>query len=43
MLSSGLTFTRADRELDLRRIGFVAAHGGTCICICATLWRDGSL
>lgn len=36
MLSSGLAFTRADRELNLRRIGFVAAevtrHGGICIC-----------
>lgn len=36
MLSSGLTFSRADRELNLRRIGFVAAevtrHGGICVC-----------
>ena len=36
LLSSGLTFTQADRELNLRRIGFVAAeitrHGGICIC-----------
>jgi sulfate adenylyltransferase len=36
MLSSGLTFSRADRELNLRRIGFVAGevtrHGGVCVC-----------
>jgi sulfate adenylyltransferase len=36
MLSSGLTFSRADRDLNIRRIGFVAAeitrHGGTAIC-----------
>lgn len=36
MLSSGLTFSRADRELNLRRIGFVAGevtrHGGICVC-----------
>lgn len=39
MLSSGLTFSRADRELNLRRIGYVAGevtrHGG--ICVCATI------
>ncbi|MFC3994840.1 adenylyl-sulfate kinase [Nocardiopsis sediminis] len=36
MLSSGLTFSRADRDLNIRRIGFVAAeitrHGGVAIC-----------
>ncbi|HKY91380.1 MAG TPA: adenylyl-sulfate kinase, partial [Nevskiaceae bacterium] len=36
MLSSGLTFTKPDRELNLRRIGFVAGevtrHGGICVC-----------
>lgn len=32
MLSSGLTFSRADREFNIRRIGYVAGevtkHGG---------------
>ncbi|MDE2149573.1 MAG: adenylyl-sulfate kinase [Gammaproteobacteria bacterium] len=36
MLSSGLTFSRIDRELNIRRIGYVASevtkHGGICIC-----------
>jgi sulfate adenylyltransferase len=36
MLSAGLTFSRADRDLNIRRIGFVASeitrHGGTAIC-----------
>lgn len=36
MLSSGLTFSRADRELNIRRIGYVAGevtrHGGICVC-----------
>lgn len=36
MLSSELTFTREHRELNVRRIGFVAAeiarHGGTTVC-----------
>lgn len=36
MLSAGLTFSRSDRDLNIRRIGFVAAeitrHGGTAIC-----------
>ncbi|WP_084039214.1 adenylyl-sulfate kinase [Demequina sp. NBRC 110053] len=36
MLSSGLGFSRADRELNVRRIGWVAsqisAHGGLAIC-----------
>lgn len=36
LLSHGLGFSRADRELNIRRIGFVAAeltrHGGVAIC-----------
>lgn len=36
MLSSGLGFSRADRELNVRRIGYVGAeiarHGGIAIC-----------
>ncbi|MEU0242415.1 adenylyl-sulfate kinase [Nocardiopsis sp. NPDC006198] len=36
MLSSGLTFSREDRELNIRRIGYVAAeitrHGGVAVC-----------
>lgn len=36
LLSSGLTFSRADRETNVARIGFVAAeiaaHGGTAVC-----------
>ncbi len=36
MLSAGLTFSRADRDLNILRIGFVAAeiarHGGIAIC-----------
>ncbi|GAB3668252.1 bifunctional sulfate adenylyltransferase/adenylylsulfate kinase [Actinocorallia lasiicapitis] len=36
MLSSGLTFSKADRDLNIRRIGYVAAeitrHGGLAIC-----------
>ena len=36
MLSSGLGFSRPDRELNVRRIGWVAAqvarHGGTAVC-----------
>ncbi len=36
MLSAGLTFSRADRDANIRRIGFVAAeitrHGGVAIC-----------
>jgi sulfate adenylyltransferase len=44
MLSSGLTFSRADRELNLRRIGYVAAevtrHGGICICAVIAPFRS---
>ena len=36
LLSTGLTFSRADRDLNIARIGFVAAevarHGGIAIC-----------
>lgn len=36
LLSKGLTFSRDDRDLNIRRIGFVAAeaarHGGLAIC-----------
>ncbi|CAM3825300.1 adenylyl-sulfate kinase [Nocardiopsis gilva] len=36
MLSAGLTFSREDRDLNIRRIGYVAAeitrHGGVAIC-----------
>ncbi|WP_242614576.1 adenylyl-sulfate kinase [Actinomadura roseirufa] len=36
LLSAGLTFSRADRDHNIRRIGFVAAeitrHGGVAIC-----------
>jgi sulfate adenylyltransferase len=36
LLSAGLTFSRADRDLNIRRIGFVAAevgrHGGLAVC-----------
>jgi sulfate adenylyltransferase len=36
LLSSGLTFSKADRDLNIRRIGYVAAevtrHGGLAVC-----------
>ncbi|WP_067483414.1 adenylyl-sulfate kinase [Actinomadura hibisca] len=36
LLSAGLTFSRSDRDLNIRRIGYVAAevtrHGGAAIC-----------
>ncbi|MFG6194978.1 adenylyl-sulfate kinase [Nonomuraea sp. JJY05] len=36
LLSKGLTFSKADRDLNIRRIGFVAAeaarHGGLAVC-----------
>jgi len=36
LLSSGLTFSKADRDLNIRRIGFIASeitrHGGIAIC-----------
>lgn len=43
MLSSGLTFTRADRELNIRRIGYVASevtrHGGICVAAAIAPYR----
>jgi adenylylsulfate kinase-like enzyme len=37
-LSKGLGFSKEDRDLNIRRIGFVAAeivrHGGVAICAC---------
>lgn len=36
LLSAGLTFSRADRDLNIRRIGYVASeiarHGGVAVC-----------
>ncbi|GAA4915358.1 adenylyl-sulfate kinase [Streptomonospora salina] len=36
MLSAGLTFSRADRDMNVRRIGYVASevarHGGVAVC-----------
>lgn len=44
MLSSGLTFSRADRELNIRRIGYVATevcrYGGICICAVIAPYRS---
>ncbi|MBL6750013.1 MAG: adenylyl-sulfate kinase [Nevskia sp.] len=44
MLSSGLTFSRADRELNIRRIGYVAGevtrHGGVCVCAAIAPFRS---
>jgi len=44
MLSSGLTFSRADREFNIRRIGYVAGevtkHGGICICAVIAPFRS---
>jgi sulfate adenylyltransferase len=44
MLSSGLTFSRADRELNIRRIGYVAGevtrHGGICVCAAIAPYRS---
>lgn len=44
MLSSGLTFSRPDRELNIRRIGYVAAevtkHGGICVCAAIAPYRS---
>jgi len=47
MLSSGLTFSRADRELNIRRIGFVAGevtrHGGICIAAAIAPFRGARI
>lgn len=44
MLSSGLTFSRSDRELNIRRIGYVAGevtrHGGICVCAAIAPFRS---
>lgn len=44
LLSSGLTFSRADRDLNIRRIGFVAAEitrqGGIAICAPIAPYRE---
>lgn len=44
MLSSGLTFSKSDRELNVRRIGYVAAevvkHGGICVCAAIAPYRS---
>lgn len=44
LLSSGLTYSRADRDLNIRRIGFVAAeitrHGGIAICAPIAPYRE---
>jgi len=43
LLSTGLGFTKADRDLNIRRIGFVAAeivrHGGVTICAAISPYR----
>ncbi|MFD3688219.1 adenylyl-sulfate kinase [Nocardiopsis sp. NPDC058631] len=45
MLSSGLTFSREDRELNIRRIGYVAAeitrHGGVAVCAPIAPYANG--
>ena len=42
-LSKGLTFSKEDRDINIRRIGFVAAelvrHGGTVICAAVSPYR----
>ncbi len=44
LLSSGLTFSHADRDLNIRRIAFVAAevtrHGGIAICAPIAPYRE---
>lgn len=44
MLSSGLTFSRNDRELNVRRLGYVAGevtrHGGICVCAVIAPYRN---
>lgn len=45
MLSSGLTFSRQDRELNIRRIGYVASeitrHGGVALCAPIAPYAEG--
>jgi sulfate adenylyltransferase len=42
-LSGGLGFSKQDRDVNIRRIGFVAAeivrHGGVCICAAVSPYR----
>lgn len=42
-LSAGLGFSKADRDTNIRRIGFVASeivrHGGVCICAAVSPYR----
>jgi len=44
VLSSDLGFSRADRDLNIRRVGFVAAevtrHGGIAICACVAPYDE---
>lgn len=44
LLSSGLSFSKADRDLNIRRIGFIAAeitrHGGIAICAPIAPYRE---
>jgi sulfate adenylyltransferase len=44
LLSSGLTFSKADRDLNIRRIGFIASeitrHGGIAICAPIAPYRE---
>jgi sulfate adenylyltransferase len=44
-LSKGLGFSKEDRDINIRRIGFVAAevvrHGGIAICAAVSPYRDG--
>lgn len=43
LLSSGLGFSKADRDLNIRRIGYVAAeivrHGGVAVCAAVSPYR----
>jgi len=44
LLSSGLSFSKADRDLNIRRIGFIASeitrHGGIAICAPIAPYRE---
>jgi sulfate adenylyltransferase len=44
MLSSGLSFSRPDRDINVRRVGFVAGevtrHGGICVCSVIAPYRS---
>lgn len=44
LLSSGLSFSKADRDLNIRRIGFIAGeitrHGGIAICAPIAPYRE---